>query len=175
MNLHHLALRVADPVRSARFYSDALGLDVMAEHRDDDGAVRSVWLALGDAVLMLERNIKLHGPSGLRELHGPSGLRELHGPSGLRELHGPSGLRELHGPSGPRELHGPSGLRELHGQLPGPEGSGHVLVVAVAELAAAEARIRAAGAEVADRTAYTLYFYDPDGHRVGVSVYRFAG
>ncbi len=148
MNLHHLALRVADPVRSARFYSDALGLDVMAEHRDDDGAVRSVWLALGDAVLMLERNIKLHGPSGLRELHGPSGLRELHGPSGLREL---------------------------HGQLPGPEGSGHVLVVAVAELAAAEARIRAAGAEVADRTAYTLYFYDPDGHRVGVSVYRFAG
>lgn len=144
MNLHHLALRVADPVRSARFYNAALGLDVIAEHRGDDGAVRSVWLALGDAVLMLERDIKLHGPSGLRELHGPSGLIEPHGPSGLREL-------------------------------PGPEGSGHVLVVAVAELAAAEARIRAAGAEVADRTAYTLYFRDPDGHRVGVSVYRFAG
>ena len=135
MNLHHLALRVTDPVRSARFYNAVLGLDVIAEHRGDDGAVRSVWLALGDAVLMLERDIKLHGPSGLRELHGPSGLREL----------------------------------------PGPEGSGHVLVVAVAELAAAEAKIRAAGAEVADRTAYTLYFRDPDGHRVGVSVYRFAG
>lgn len=124
MNLHHLALRVADPVRSARFYGEALGLDVVAEHVGEDGAVRSVWLALGDAVLMLERDIKLHGPSDLME-------------------------------------------------LPGPTGSGHVLVVAVAELAAAEARIRAAGAEVADRTAYTLYFRDPDGHRVGVSVYGF--
>ena len=115
MNLHHLALRVADPVRSARFYVEALGLDVVAEHVGEDGAVRSVWLALGDAVLMFERDIK----------------------------------------------------------LPGPEGSGHVLVVAVAELAEAEARIRAAGAEIADRTAYTLYFRDPDGHRVGVSVYGF--
>ena len=115
MNLHHLALRVADPVRSARFYHAALGLTVVERHVDEGGAVRSVWLALGDAVLMLERDIKLAGPAG----------------------------------------------------------SGHVLVVAVRELAEAEARILAAGAEVADRTAYTLYFRDPDGHRVGVSVYGF--
>lgn len=124
MSLHHLALRVADPVRSARFYEAALGLRVLAEHAGADGAVRSVWLALGEAVLMLERDIKLPDPAGP-------------------------------GAAGP--------------------GSGHVLVVAAADLAEAEARLRAAGAEVADRTAYTLYFRDPDGHRVGVSVYRFAG
>jgi len=117
VSLHHLALRVADPVRSARFYHEALGLSVVAEHVHEDGSVRSIWLALGDAVLMLERDIK----------------------------------------------------------LPGPSGSGHVLVVAASDLAAAEARIRSAGAEVADRTAYTLYLRDPDGHRVGVSVVRFAG
>lgn len=117
MSVHHVALRVADPRRSARFYAAALGLPVLAEHAGADGAVRSVWLGLGAAVLMLERDIKLAGG----------------------------------------------------------EGSGHVLVVTTADLAAAEDRIRAAGAEVAERTAYTLYFRDPDGHRVGVSVYEFAG
>lgn len=116
MSLHHLALRVVDPVRSARFYAAAFGLAELAVHEDDAG-VRSVWLRLGDAVLMLERAIKL--PEG--------------------------------------------------------EGSGHVLVVAVDDLAIAELRVRAAGAEVEDRTASTLYFRDPDGHRVGASVYRFAG
>jgi catechol 2,3-dioxygenase-like lactoylglutathione lyase family enzyme len=117
VSLHHLALRVADPVRSARFYAAALGLATVAEHRGDDGAVRSVWLALGDAVLMLERAIKL-------------------------------------------------------GEA---DGSGHVLVVGADDLAAAEARLRDAGVEVLERTAATLYFRDPDGHRVGVSVFRFAG
>jgi catechol 2,3-dioxygenase-like lactoylglutathione lyase family enzyme len=117
VSLHHLALRVADPVRSARFYTAALGLAVVAEHAGEDGAARSVWLALGDAVLMLERAIKLEGG----------------------------------------------------------EGSGHVLVVGADDLAAAEARLRDAGATVLERTAATLYFRDPDGHRVGVSVFRFAG
>ena len=31
------------------------------------------------------------------------------------------------------------------------------------------ARLRAAGAPVEDRTAYTLYFRDPDGRRIGLS------
>jgi glyoxylase I family protein len=53
------------------------------------------------------------------------------------------------------------------------KGSGHVLVLAVDDLAVWEARLRDAGVPVDDRTAYTLYLRDPDGHRVGLSVYRF--
>lgn len=116
MRVHHIALRVADPVRSARFYA-ALGLAALATHVDEDGAPRSVWLALGDAVLMLERAI--------RPADGAT------------------------------------------------DGSGHVLVLAVADVAEAEARLAAAGAAAADRTAYTLYCRDPDGHRIGLSAYRF--
>lgn len=50
-------------------------------------------------------------------------------------------------------------------------GSGHVLVLATDDLAAAADRLARAGVEVVDRTAFTLFFADPDGHRVGVSVY----
>jgi len=60
-----------------------------------------------------------------------------------------------------------SGLRGA-----GPaEGSGHLLAFAVEDLAAWEARLAAAGVAVDDRTPYTLYVRDPDGHRVGLSVY----
>jgi len=52
-------------------------------------------------------------------------------------------------------------------------GSGHVLVFAVSDLESWEKRLHEAGVPVDDRTAYTLYVRDPDGHRVGLSVYRF--
>jgi len=56
----------------------------------------------------------------------------------------------------------------------GPEdGSGHVLAMAVHSLHEWEERLQAAGVKIEDRTAYTLYLRDPDGHRVGLSVYRF--
>jgi catechol 2,3-dioxygenase-like lactoylglutathione lyase family enzyme len=53
------------------------------------------------------------------------------------------------------------------------KGSGHVLVFAVNDLTAWETRLQEAGVAIDDRTAYTLYVRDPDGHRVGLSVYRF--
>ena len=62
--------------------------------------------------------------------------------------------------------------RELRGKGP-PAGSGHLLALAVAELGAWEERLRGAGVVVEDRTEHTLYFQDPDGHRVGVSDFRF--
>jgi catechol 2,3-dioxygenase-like lactoylglutathione lyase family enzyme len=52
-------------------------------------------------------------------------------------------------------------------------GSGHVLVFAVADTAAWEARLSAAGVPIDDRTAATLYVHDPDGHRVGLSTFAF--
>jgi catechol 2,3-dioxygenase-like lactoylglutathione lyase family enzyme len=50
-------------------------------------------------------------------------------------------------------------------------GSGHVLVLEVASLAEWEGRLAGAGVPVDDRTEKTLYVFDPDGHRVGLTVF----
>jgi glyoxylase I family protein len=56
----------------------------------------------------------------------------------------------------------------------GPQaGSGHVLAVAVDDLAPWEEALTAAGVHIDDRTPATLFLRDPDGHRVGLSVFRF--
>lgn len=52
--LHHLALGARDPERVARFYRDVLGLAEVARHLDGE-ELRSVWLSLGEGVLMIER------------------------------------------------------------------------------------------------------------------------
>lgn len=121
--LHHLALRVADPERSARFYSDLLGLPELARHHADDGTTRAVWLKLGGSVLMLERKLLPPGPN---------------------------------------------------------EGSAHVLVLAANPddpnaLAAWTERLAAASIAIVERTAFSLYFHDPDGHRLGISTFVFTG
>ncbi len=51
------------------------------------------------------------------------------------------------------------------------EGSGHVLAFEVDDLAATERRLNELGIPITDRTEYTLYVQDPDGHRVGLTVY----
>ncbi|HET9315478.1 MAG TPA: VOC family protein [Vicinamibacteria bacterium] len=59
------------------------------------------------------------------------------------------------------------GLRGL-----GPDaGSGHVLALAVDSLEEWESRLGAAGVPIDDRTAHTLFVRDPDGHRVGLTVF----
>ncbi|MBA3549985.1 MAG: VOC family protein [Nannocystis sp.] len=121
--MHHLALRVADPELSARFYGELLGLPELARHHEDDGRVRAVWLKLGGSVLMLERKLL------------PAGAHE---------------------------------------------GSAHVLVLAADPddgdaLATWAQRLAAANVTVVERTGFTLYFHDPDGHRLGVSTFVFAG
>jgi catechol 2,3-dioxygenase-like lactoylglutathione lyase family enzyme len=51
-------------------------------------------------------------------------------------------------------------------------GSGHLLALAVDDLARWEVLLGAAGVAVDDRTSYTLYVRDPDGHRVGLTVFE---
>jgi catechol 2,3-dioxygenase-like lactoylglutathione lyase family enzyme len=121
--LHHLALRVADPERSARFYSDLLGLPELARHHADDGTTRAVWLSFASSVLMLERKLLPPGAN---------------------------------------------------------EGSAHVLVLAANPddpnaLGAWTERLAAASVAIVERTTFSLYFHDPDGHRIGVSTFVFAG
>jgi catechol 2,3-dioxygenase-like lactoylglutathione lyase family enzyme len=114
--IHHLALRVADVERSRAFYSGFLGLPELRRFEEEPEGLRSVWLAAGKTVVMLEKRLKGLGPDA---------------------------------------------------------GSGHVLALAVDNLREWEERLGAAGIAVEERTAYTLYLRDPDGHRVGLSVYRF--
>lgn len=112
-DVHHLALRVDDPLRSSAFYGGVLGLPELRRFHEG-GRVRSVWLRSGRTVLMLERAIKGAGAA---------------------------------------------------------RGSGHVLVLEVADLVAWTEALQRAGVPIDDRTASTVYFHDPDGHRVGLTVY----
>ena len=61
IRIHHLAIRVADPAASLAFYSGVLGLPEVRRFQEE-GHVRSIWVRAGDAVLMLEREIKGTGP-----------------------------------------------------------------------------------------------------------------
>lgn len=58
---HHIALRVSDCERSARFYQGAFGMREVRRVPDGDG-VRALWLRRGEAVLMLERTLRGRGP-----------------------------------------------------------------------------------------------------------------
>jgi len=113
MRAHHLALRVADPERAAAFYSGVLGLERL-RRQPEAGTPRSIWLALGEAILMLETSLAGSGPV---------------------------------------------------------EGSGHLLALAVDDLAGWKERLAAAGVPIEGGTEWTLYFRDPDGHRVALSCF----
>lgn len=57
-SLHHLAVGSADVERLAAFYRDIIGLHERARHLDAAGQLRSIWLDLGSALLMIERTGK---------------------------------------------------------------------------------------------------------------------
>ncbi|MEW5853991.1 MAG: VOC family protein [Myxococcota bacterium] len=53
--LHHLALGARNVDLVASFYRDVLGLTEITRHHHADGTLRSVWLDLGGATLMVEQ------------------------------------------------------------------------------------------------------------------------
>lgn len=53
--LHHVALKVHDVARAARFYGGLLGLPELRRFEDAEG-LRAIWLQLGGGTLMLERS-----------------------------------------------------------------------------------------------------------------------
>ncbi len=55
MELHHLAVVVADLKRAEQFYCDVLGLRVVRRWDDERGEHRSTWVSLGSAFLAIER------------------------------------------------------------------------------------------------------------------------
>ena len=52
--LHHLAVGSGDVERLARFYREFFGLSERARHLDEGGRLRSIWLDLDGALLMIE-------------------------------------------------------------------------------------------------------------------------
>ena len=54
MKLHHVALGARDVEGVAAFYRDRLGLREVRRHHEPDGRLRSIWLDLGGALLMIE-------------------------------------------------------------------------------------------------------------------------
>jgi glyoxylase I family protein len=57
--LHHLALGTPNVDSLARFYSEVLELREVTRHQRADGSLRSVWLDLGGALLMVEQSEEL--------------------------------------------------------------------------------------------------------------------
>lgn len=53
--LHHVAIGSPDVERLARFYIDVLNVREHSRHSDGNGNLRSIWLDVGSAVLMIER------------------------------------------------------------------------------------------------------------------------
>ena len=52
--LHHVAVGSPDVARLAAFYREVFGLAELTRHLDAGGALRSIWLDLGGAILMIE-------------------------------------------------------------------------------------------------------------------------
>jgi catechol 2,3-dioxygenase-like lactoylglutathione lyase family enzyme len=71
-SFHHLAIQCADLERTERFYTEALGLEVLRRWARPEGGDRSVWLAVGEGFLALERADHPAEPSPWRD--GRAGL-----------------------------------------------------------------------------------------------------
>lgn len=56
MTLHHVALGAQDVDRVAKFYQTYFGLRELTRHFDENERLRSVWLAMPPAILMIERS-----------------------------------------------------------------------------------------------------------------------
>ena len=52
--VHHLAIKAEDVERTARFYTEVLGLTAQRRNEDQQG-LRSIWVTCGGTILMIER------------------------------------------------------------------------------------------------------------------------
>jgi glyoxylase I family protein len=139
--VHHLAIQVRDLAEAERFYVGLLGLSVVRRWQGQAGAERSLWIDLG-------------GGSAAR---APASLAPVLAPFLALEVV----------PARPGQ---PTAAED-------PDRAGrpghHLLALGIArsERAAWEARLTAAGVPITGRSAFTLYFCDPEGNRLGLSHY----
>jgi len=55
VDLHHIALGARSVERVASFYRQVFGLRELTRHHYTDGQIRSIWLDLNGAILMIEK------------------------------------------------------------------------------------------------------------------------
>jgi glyoxylase I family protein len=155
---HHIAIQCADLAACERFYREVLGLEVVRRWPGPGGVERSVWLALGDGFMALERADSGLVGSGVGA--GGSGARSPEVRSGeARPGIAPARLGQ--------EANPPPGQRAWRDGVPGL----HLLALRIApsERAAWEARFESRGVPVVHRTRWTIYVRDPEGNRIGLS------
>jgi len=138
--VHHVAITVRDLGAAERFYVGVLGLRVLRRWPTADGAAeRSLWLATASG----------DGQAG----DGQPG-----------DGHAGAFIALEAAP--------PSAVPATGVAPAGPRPPGHHLLalrIAPAQRAPWEARLAAAGVEVTHRSAYTIYFADPEGNLLGLS------
>lgn len=70
MALHHIALGARDVERVSVFYRDVFELPELRRQARADGSLRSVWLDLGGAILMIEQVPAADVAGGVPREHG---------------------------------------------------------------------------------------------------------
>lgn len=64
--LHHIAVGARDVEAVASFYREVLGLAEVNRHFTGSGELRSIWLSLGESLLMIERTARpIHRVEGI--------------------------------------------------------------------------------------------------------------
>jgi catechol 2,3-dioxygenase-like lactoylglutathione lyase family enzyme len=152
--IHHFAIKVHDLVAAEAFYCGILGLAVVTrwryparpDTRGEGPGERSLWVATGDAAggfLALERLDA--DPSAPRP---PVAAGEA--PTG--------GARA-------------DANADANANAPAESAGHHLLALRIRteDRPAWEDRLRRAGVAVTHRTAFTIYFADPEGNRLGLS------
>ena len=139
---HHLAIQVRDLARAERFYTHVLGLLVVRR-----------WPWPPEAA----------GRDGERALWLALGPAAAPAPGGGAPAGSP--------PQGFLALEACDALPRAPGPFRDPAAGLHLIALRIApsERPLWEERLRAAGVEIAHRTAWTLYLQDPEGNRIGLS------
>jgi catechol 2,3-dioxygenase-like lactoylglutathione lyase family enzyme len=68
LSVHHVALAVGNLQAAEAFYVALLGLPLLERKADAAGRPRSLWLRLGEIILMLERSDAPATPAGMNVL-----------------------------------------------------------------------------------------------------------
>jgi glyoxylase I family protein len=150
--INHFAIKVRDLVAAERFYRDVLGLTVLRRWpAATGGGDRSVWLDTGDGVGTF---------LALESVGGDDATAESH-----RNSRGTSDSRDG---SASRD-----GSENAGGRSAVDHPGHHLLALRIRrdQRATWEAKLAASRVVVSHRTAYTIYFTDPEGNRLGLSHY----
>jgi len=166
---HHIALKVRRLEPMERFYTDLLGLAVVKRWEDPSGALRSVWLACGSLLLMLERSAQDQEPPA----HSPPPVAPA--PVAPLPVAPPpvtsapvAPLPVAPPPVTPAPVAPPPVTSAPFAADP---AGWHLMAFAIpaTSRSAWRTHLEQAGVLIVHHTAYSLYVQDPEGNRLALS------